>query len=195
MNNNNLFKFSLQQGDIVMCEKVFDADVYNPLTRTSIDIRNILPSAINRFQKILSKKHYDVILNEYNLLDYYKNLVDKYPDHIKNDVKYKPKSVKFTIDDKQIRGVECKLGLYINDNPIVERVFYVDGFNPVSRFSNDVLYTFLWVVDDIMNSIQKTDKKNIWDDYDLINYRGFNINQIREMPLGKRNAILRSVHR
>ena len=53
---NNVFRFSLFQGDVLLCEKMFNADKFNPFTRYSIDIRDILPRAITRLQKTLSNE-------------------------------------------------------------------------------------------------------------------------------------------
>jgi hypothetical protein len=196
--NQNVFRFSLYQEDLLLGEKMFDADSFNPFTRYSIDIRDLLPYAITRFQRVLSKKQYDVNLYvgqnvEYDLYSFYKDSV--YDKKIGDFFKYNPRVKEYQIDDKKIRGVECKLGLYINENPIVERMFYVDGFNPVARFSVDLLQEVVDVADEIFNSIKKDDVKNMWDDYDLINIQGLSINQIRELSPYKRAEILRKMRR
>ena len=208
---NNMFRFSLTQGNILLCEKMFDADKFNPFTRYSIDIRDILPRAITRLQKILSKKNYDVIFevgrenpeNEispeifYDLYQYHKKTINSFPSSMRNDLHYNPISIVQQIEDrgelKTIRGVECKIGLYINDKTIVERIFYVDGFNPVARWSVDLTYTVIEIGDLIENQIKKTDIRNMWDDYDLINQRGLSINQIRELTPFKREDLLRKI--
>jgi len=192
---NNTFRFCLSQGDILLCEKIFNADQFNPFTRYSIDIRDILPRAITKLQKTLSKRNYEVIVevgsdvngNEitYDLYEYQKKMVESF------GFKYNPTSIVQQIEDKVIRGVECKIGLYINDNPIVERLFYVDGFNPIARWSIDLVDVVVEISDAISDKIKKCDVKNMWDDYDLINYRGLSINQIRELPIQKREEMLR----
>jgi hypothetical protein len=193
-NHNNEFRFTLYQQDVILCEKVFDADVFNPFTRYSIDIRDLLPQAITRFQKMLSKKRYEIQLNEYDLLRYNNRMIDLYPKECRDRMRYNPRSIRQEIEDKVIKGVECKIGLYINDNPIVERIFYVDGFNPVARYSVDVVDTLVEVVDEIERQIKRVDIKNMWDDYDLINKRGLTINQIRELPAKQRAYLLRSIN-
>ena len=140
---NNTFRFTLTQGNILLCEKIFDADKFNPFTRYSIDIRDILPRAITKLQKVLSKKKYDIMLDcgnnvYYDLYHYTQDMIDLYPQEIKNDLRYSPQTIIQQIEEKTIRGVECKIGFYINENPIVERLFYVDGFNTVARWSVDV---------------------------------------------------------
>lgn len=198
---NNEFKFSLYQGDVLLCEKVFDADQFNPFTRYSIDIRDILPRIITKLQKTLSKRSYDVIINVgkshrnyevlYDLYGYYQKMVNLYPNHYKNNLRYNPQPIIQQIEDKTIKGVECKMGFYINNNPIVERLFYVDNFNPVSRWSVDLLDVVIEITDTIGDKIKKNDIKNMWDDYDLINYRGLSINQIRELTPYKREEMLK----
>jgi len=196
---NNQFKFSLFQEDTLLAEKIFNADNFNPFTRYSIDIRDILPYAITKLQKTLSKRRYDVEFDCGNgiIYDFYKHTQDiifSYPKKKQAVMKYNPKIKRHEIEDKTIKGVECKIGLYINDNPIVERVFYVDGFNPVARYSVDILYTVIDIADEIYDSIKDVDVTNMWDDYDLINKRGLSINKIRELSLHRRENLLRSLN-
>ena len=174
--NNNEFRFSLYQENILLCEKTFNADKFNPFTRYSIDIRDILPRAITKLQKILSKRNYYVISD-------------------KIDTHYNPKPIIQQIEEKTIKGVECKIGFYINSNPIVERLFYVDGFNPMARWSFDLTDVVIEIADTIFDKIKKNDIKNMWDDYDLINLGGLSINQIRELSMSKREEILNKIRR
>jgi hypothetical protein len=186
--NNNMFRFSLYQEKLLLCEKVFDADQFNPFTRYSIDIRNILPRAITTLQKTLSKRAYETSVEVghsstskksgvsyvgYDLYDYHQKMINKYPKEYRYEMEYHPEPIIQQIEEKTIRGVECKIGFYINDKPIVERTFYVDGFNP----------------------IKKCDIKNMWDDYDLINIKGLSINQIRELSPAKREEMLRKLRK
>lgn len=205
---NNEFKFSLYQEDILLCEKIFDADQFNPFTRYSIDIREILPRAITKLQKTLSKRNYQTEIEVgrvddtsedasevYELFQYHQKMVNAYPQEYRSGMRYSPQSIVQQIEDKTIRGVECKIGFYINDKTIVERVFYVDGFNLVSRWSGDIVYAVNEIVDTIFNHIKRSDIRNMWDDYDLINVMGLTINQIRELPLQKREELLRKLSR
>jgi len=215
---NNVFRFVLTQGDVLLCEKMFDADKFNPFTRYSIDIRDILPSSIIRLQKILSRRSYDVIAEvgrldvtdsesecyEYDLYGYYQKMINTYPRQWRNEMRYNPQAIVQQIEHrksnsmivgKTIRGVPCKIGLYINENPIVEREFFVNGFNPVARQSLDLTYVVVDIVDIIEAKIKKNDIKNMWDDYDLINYKGLSINQIRELHPAKRADMLRRLRR
>ena len=197
---SNTFRFALMQGNVLLCEKIFDADKFNPFTRYSIDIRDILPRAITKLQKTLSKKKYDIIWDCgnnvcYDLYHYAQNIISSYPPHYRGDMKYNPQPIVQQIEEKTIRGVECKIGFYINENPIVERLFYVDGFNPVARYSVDIVDAVVEIANTIRAKILISDQKNMWDDYDLINIRGMSINQIRELSTGKREELLRRMRR
>jgi len=213
---NNVFRFSLTQGDVLLCESMFDADKFNPFTRYSIDIRDILPRAITRLQKTLSKRSYDVVaevgrvdvsgvdtldedeeieMHKYDLYAYHQMMINLYPKEWRNGMRYNPQSVVQHIEQKTIRGVPCKIGLYINENPIVEREFYVDGFNSVAKQSLDIVYVVTDIAEKIEEKIKRNDIRNMWDDYDLINYRGLSINQIRELHPAKRAEMLRRLRR
>jgi len=193
---SNEFKFSLSQGDILLCEKVFDADQFNPFTRYSIDIRDILPRGITKLQKVLSKRSYETQISEdLDLYKYNQRMIGLYPREWRDDMRYNPTAIVQKIEEKTIRGVECKIGFYINNKPIVERTFYVDGFNPVARWSTDVVDTVVDIADLIYHKIKRSDIKNMWDDYDLINMRGLSINQIRELSPAKREEMLRRLRR
>ena len=203
--NNNVFKFSLVQGDTLLCERVFSADNFNPFTRYSIDIRDILPRAITKFQKLLSKRNYDVCIDvgfdkdgediEYNMLTISQNILKFYPKGVRDSMRYNPQPITQQIDNKVIRGVPCKVGLYINDNPIVEREFFVDGFNSVVKYSIDVIDLVTEISNVIEDKIKKSDIVNMWDDYDLINYRGLTIGQIRELTPYRRSEMIRQLKR
>ena len=193
---NNEFRFSLYQGDVLLGEKVFDANQFNPFTRYSIDIREILPRIITKLQKVLSKRNYETQLNEnLDLFQYHQKMVNLYPQEWRGDMRYNPQPIVQQIEEKTIRGVECKIGFYINDKTIVERLFYVDGFNPVARWSADLIDTIVEVTNTIFTKIKKNDINNMWDDYDLINIRGLSINQIRELSPAKRDEMLRKLRR
>jgi hypothetical protein len=205
--DSNTFKFVLTQGQVLLCEKMIDANQFNPITRYSINIRDILPKAITKLQKALSRKNYDVICEvgrkdvtvldsenyDYDLYEYYSNLVESYPRQYRDNMYYNPQPITQQIEERTIKGVECKIGFYINEKPIVERQFYVDGFNPMARWSTELTEAVVDITDAIFYQIKRDDVKNMWDDYDLINIKGFSISQIREFPIGKRLDILRSM--
>ena len=202
--HSNLFRFSLYQTNVLLCEKVFDADQFNPFTRYSIDIRDILPRSITRLQKVLSRRSYNTVIeygkaNYGDLYQFNQKMINLYPKEYREGMRYNPQPVVQQIsieqEEKTIRGVECKIGFYINDKPIVERTFYVDGFNPVARWSVDLIDEVVYVTNTIKSKILNSDEKNMWDDYDLINIKGLSINQIRELSPIKREEMLRRLRR
>ena len=202
--HSNLFRFSLYQTNVLLCEKVFDADQFNPFTRYSIDIRDILPRSITRLQKVLSRRSYNTVIeygkaNYGDLYQFNQKMINLYPKEYREGMRYNPQPVIQQIsieqEEKTIRGVECKIGFYINDKPIVERTFYVDGFNPVARWSVDLIDEVVYVTNTIKSKILNSDEKNMWDDYDLINMKGLSITQIRELTPSKREEMLRRLRR
>lgn len=201
---SNLFRFSLYQGNVLLCEKVFNADQFNPFTRYSIDIRDILPRSITKLQKTLSKRSYNTLIKTakgdeydtlYDLYQYNQKMINRYPKEYRENMRYNPQPIVQQIEEKTIRGVECKIGFYINDKTIVERMFYVDGFNPVARWSYELTHNVIIIANDIFNQIKRNDVKNMWDDYDLINIRRLSIVQIRELSSSKREEMLRRLRR
>jgi len=201
--HSNLFRFSLYQENVLLCEKVFDADQFNPFTRYSIDIRDILPRSITRLQKVLSKRSYNTAIESgeaYGDLYYFnQRMINLYPKEYREGMCYNPQPVVQQIsieqEEKTIRGVECKIGFYINDKTIVERIFYVDGFNPIARWSVELVDEVIDVTNIIKAKILNCDQKNMWDDYDLINVKGLSIAQIRELSPSKREEMLRRLRR
>jgi hypothetical protein len=207
--HSNVFRFSLHQGTIennkfkeetLLCETMFDADKFNPFTRYSIDVRDILPRAITRIQKTLSRRSYGVVTDigegkSIDLFAYRQGMINSYLKRYRGEMRYNPQSITQQIEEKTIRGVPCKIGLYINENPIVEREFFVDGFNPVALVSLDIVDVVTDITELMETKIKKNDIRNMWDDYDLINYRGLSINQIRELHPAKRAEMLRRLRR
>ena len=201
--HSNLFRFSLYQENVLLCEKIFDADQFNPFTRYSIDIRDILPRSITRLQKVLSRRSYNTVIEGGeiygDLYQFNQKMINSYSKEYREGMRYNPQPVVQQIsieqEEKTIRGVECKIGFYINDKPIAERMFYVDGFNPVARWSVDLIDEVVYVANTIKSKILNSDEKNMWDDYDLINMKGLSITQIRELSPSKREEMLRRLKR
>lgn len=192
----NLFKFGIYQGDSTIVERNFSADIFNPVIRYSVDIRNMIPSIIQRIQKTLSRRNlnykYDVGNGKsYDLLGYYKETSKFLRD---NGILDYPKIQKQNIHGKFIKGVECKFGLYINDNPIVERDFYVDGYNPASRLSVEIVELLDEIVDEIFDYLKENDVRHMWEDYELINTYGIYIHQIRDLNNYKRKELLDKIN-
>ncbi len=195
---SNVFRFVVKQGDVILGEKVFDADVFNPFTRYSINVREILPKATTKLQVTLSRKSYTTVMGvgngeSYDFHEHYLNMLDSYPKEYQQEMIYSPESIVQEIEGRTIRGVECKMGLYINDKTIVERTFYVNGFNPIARYSTELTEAIVDIADIIFEQIIKNDIRNMWDDYNLINQMGFTIYEIRDLPPQKRDDLLRKI--
>ncbi len=195
--HENFFKFSLYQESNILVERIFSADVYSQMSRYSVNIRELIPSIIQRLQKQLSKRNpeYKVTYGdtEYDFLKSYEDLASFY--HVRFNKLSRPQSVTQVINGKTIKGVECKFCLYINNNLIVERVFYVDNYNPSVRFSTDIVLTVNEIVDDIKYKIKLNDDNNIWDDFDIIKKYGFpHINNVRELGRDQRDIYLKNIN-
>lgn len=191
----NLFKFGIYQGNTTIVERNFSADTFNPVIRYSVDIRYMVPNIIQRIQKIFSRRNlnykYDVGNNKsYDLLGYYKETSNFLKDR---GILQHPQVQKQNFNGKSIKGVECKFGLYINDNPIVERDFYVDGYNPASRLSVEVVDLTNDIVEEIFDYLKDNDVRHMWEDYELINTYGIYINQIRDLSNHKRSELLGNI--
>ena len=103
----NVFRFVLTQGDVLLYEKLMDADIYNPLTRYSINVRTILRKEISKLQRILSRKKYDTLMSISDDLDDIDHSIDLYEYY--QDVLYSyPKS------KNQINGICSSIHLKTN---------------------------------------------------------------------------------
>lgn len=182
------FKFVLYQGNDKVVERVFNADVFNPIIRYSVDIRSSIPSIIQRLQKIMSRRNLTYTDQNYNFLDYYESLTDFYG--VMDNKLSKPEYVKYSYGAKTIKGVECKFGLYINNNPIVERKFFVDNYNPACRFSLEIVDSVCEITDEIHESLKELDVDHMWNDYILINTYGLYVNQIRDLTKNRRKELV-----
>lgn len=188
--NSTDFKFILFQGKEKLVERIFNADIFNPNIRYSVDIRQEIPSITQRLQKVLSRRNLNYVDMGYNFLKEYESLSGFYnvnPNKLKQ-----PKHTEYSHGVRTIKGVECKFGLYINDNPIVERKIYVDNYNPASRFSTELVDTVNEIVKEIHDSLKVLDVDYMWGDYILFNtYRLYN-NQIKDLTKNKRDELIKN---
>jgi hypothetical protein len=195
--NENIFKFSIYQGDCVVSERIFNANDFNPVIRYSVDIRSIIPEIIQKLQITLSKRNLtfnkidEKAYVDYNFLRDYQDVC--YNFNLKPIKLKKPYYIRKEINGKVIEGTQCRFGLYINNNPIVERDFHVDKYNPAVRFSYEIVETTRDLVDFIVQYLKEMDSKHMWDDYKLIKTYSLYINQIRELTDKKRNLFLNKI--
>lgn len=182
------FKFKIFQGNEMIVERGFNADVFNPIIRYSVDIRKMIPSITQRLQKVMSRRNLNYIDNGYNYLELYKDVISFYK--VDENKLSKPLYSKYTHSDKTIKGVECKFGLYINNNPIVERTIYVDNYNPACRFSTEIIETVNDISHDIHESLKELDVDYMWGDYVLNNTYGLYHYHIRELSKTRRAELV-----
>jgi len=196
----NNFKFGLFLKQENVTEKIFSADLYNPVVRYSVNIREMIPKIIGSLQGVLQSKSKDLTFvddHDYNSLEFYKSLceinnLDYFK--LKVPVQYPKSTVGPDTKHYQKRGgTEFKFGLYINANTIVERNFYVDNYNPESRFSLELIDAVNLIVENIKNYLKNSDLNHMWDDYKIINTYGLNIQQVRELSRERRDEFLRKI--
>ena len=189
----NNFKFGVYLRNEKIYEKIFSADLYNPVVRYSVDIRDKIPSIISNLQNLLQSQDLN-FTNEFgfNTKEYYKHICKiNRMQPIKLFVPTVNKDVILPKTKFQGKGTEFKFGVYINMNPIVERNFYVEDYNPESRFSNEFYELLNDIVDYLRSYLKKSDHNHMWNDYDLINTYELNIQQVRELSKDRREEFLK----
>lgn len=189
----NNFKFGLYLRGEKIYERIFSADIYNPVVRYSVDIRENIPSIISSIQEVLQSKNltFKNQINNANTKEYYKHICNINKMHpIKLFVPQPYKDKDETKSKFQGKGTEFKFGVYINTNPIVERNFWVDDYNPESRFSNELTETLNDVVAYLKSYLKKSDVNHMWNDYDLINIYELTIQKVRDLSKEKRAEYL-----
>lgn len=167
--NNNLV-FSLYQEDVLLCEKLMDGDLFGQ----SIDVRPILPKNIGKLQKVLSKLVYNTKVDVgqgkvYDLIDHKQSFINSFPQEYWDELCYDPTPTTKEIGEWKMSGVECKISLTRNDKLIVERFFYVKGFNPDSRYSTDLVDTVNEFCNDIEKLIKWIDINYMWEEFERLN--------------------------
>lgn len=167
LENNNVLKLSLYQGKVLFFEKLMSGN----FTNQTIEVRSILPRNINKFQKILSKTSYDTTFqvgkdDEIDFLYYNDMLLNTYPEEYYESLVYSPEIVTKEIGEWKMSGVEFKISLQINNKLVVERDFYVKGFNPNSRYSYEITEAALQFCDEIEREVKWSDMNFMWEDYE-----------------------------
>ena len=145
--------------------------MYGNYTNQTIEIRSILPRNISRLQKILSKTKYDTTFSvskekEIDFLYYNDMLINSYPEEYQESLVYSPEIVNKEIGEWKMSGVEFKISLQINNKLVVERDFYVKGFDPSSRYSYEVTDVALQFCDEIEREVKWSDINFMWEDYE-----------------------------
>lgn len=172
----NNFKISLFNGEKCVCERIFDANQYNPLIRYSLDIRDILPNFLRDLKDVLSSHDNQHNVNGVNVLN---RLIQSKK---KNNI------------DMVKPSIEFKLVLYINDNVIVERDFSVKNVNWKSLYSYDVVNYINYIKYLIEERLRINDINLMWEDYDIINKFNMSIQQVRDLDEYSRKNLLRKIY-
>lgn len=167
--NNNL-TFSLYQENVLLCEKIMNGDLFD----LPIDVRPILSRNIGKLQKVLSKTNYNTTYyvgnnKTYDFIGHVQSFINSFPEDCQDELIYSPTSTIKEIGEWKMSGVECKFSLTRNDRLIVERFFYVKGFNPNSRYSTDLIDVVNDFCDDINKLVKWIDINHMWEDFEKIN--------------------------
>ena len=191
--HENVFKFGLYQNGQPVIERIFSADNYNPVVRYSVDIRSLISGIIGELTKTLSRKNLSYNFLSYNNLEIYKARLKNDPKRVYPSKLETPNYCKFRKGSTEFFGVEFKIGLYINNHPIVERNFGVEDYNPSSRFSKELVYVMDSITSDIEEHLKYADTDHMWDDNQIIKTYGFNIGLIRDLSKSKRQDLLLNI--
>lgn len=194
----NHFKFGVYVNDQMINERIFSGDNYNQVVKYQIDLRPIINDIQKQIKRVLSSNSLNYKFNEYNTLKYFKDNNSIGYNNIDNieesEITIKRK-IDGKINNKTYKGVEVKIGFYLNTNPIFERSVYVTNYNPKARFSTEFHETVYDIVDTIQDKIKQDDINFMWEDFELMNNYNFNhISQIRELPKEERYRLLKKIN-
>lgn len=163
VNGNDMFKFVLSFNEQPILQRGFSGDVYEQITKGSINLRDRTKEYIYNLKKVLASKDDDLSfeLMGYNLLDSYLELLELNNIDV-NDSLLRISKAGGIRDGYYVNDEEnFKFVLYYDNKSIIERNFYVKNYNPNSRFSVDLIDTFDDIVSDIQIVIKEHDIKTI----------------------------------
>lgn len=165
---NNLV-FSLYQENVLLSEKFMNGN----LSGEQIDIRPILPKNIGKLQKVLSKTSYNTKIDVgndkvYDLLNHTQSFITSFPEGLGEEFLYDPIPTTKEVGDWKMSGVECKISLLFNNKLVVERYFYVKGFNPNSRYSTDLIDVVNEFCEDIEKLVKWIVINYMWEEFERV---------------------------
>lgn len=184
------YKFGLYQGDEIVSERIFDADVYNPANRYKVELRPLNQRIIAEFRNILSTP------SQY--------LTFKMPvgsDINKQRRTYRLNEYLYSSDHSEVTGDNFKYALKISDSSKESDDFIIERNFPVKNFNRQSLHSFNIVqkVDDwaydIQDLIKKKDTNQMWDEYELLNKTQLNITDIRGLSPDAKEELLFKVNK
>jgi hypothetical protein len=147
-------------------ERIFCADQYSPAVRSNVDIKSYYTTILKGINKVFGRDSYNHNINGYNVLSRYEKAEALYGNEYNygNSKLYRPSIKNIFIDDKmnvgskiEISGTPIKIGLYLNDAPIIERIIYTRKYNPSVRFSKELYDFVLDTVSDISEDLRAKD--------------------------------------
>lgn len=214
-----LFRFAVYQGEKLLCEVSQSADKFNPSVRNSVKIRNDINNILSRLNRVMTMRSYDTTfslgrgLQSLNFKKFAETEIEKYDgevlrytfnnsdlfdgmntlqENFRNLSKLKTKINPYNTDNV---GVECKFVLYINDNRIVERMFYVENYNSDVIYSNDLVCVCDDILYDICERLRNEDINYMWENKDLNEKMGFSFSQIFELKPEERATYVKQLYK
>lgn len=173
-NEKNL-SFVLSKGDKIICERI----VTDLPISTNANLRDVLPIVTRDIVSVLSAKEYDTRVKSggkviYDLEKYHKKMINLYPKKIR-DILLENEALILTehniprgdgtiVEYKDV--VECKFGVYICGSPIVERMLYINRFNPLCNQTLEVVEVFNTCVELMKKQIKMGEMNAMWYAYD-----------------------------
>ncbi len=169
--------FTLSQGENIICERVVD-DLYLKVNGR-IKIRNVLPTVTRELLVALSAREYDTTYSVgkkvcYDFLEYRNKIIKSYPLRTREIINTRPEAFTHTIttldgEVKEWDGVPIKFSIFYKGCtiPVIERVMYVDRYNPISSQTFEIVETFNYCVALIKEEIKSCEMASMWEQFDI----------------------------
>jgi hypothetical protein len=174
MEDRKTFKLGLYLNDETIAERIFDAECYNPATRTNVNIKDIGREMMGSIRTVLSERN--------------SNLNFIYGKDV-----YNLKHFPYNFNYPEVFLDAFKFGLYINNNTIIERVFSIRNFNRKAIFSTDIVDEIDYWVGAIQDHIKAKDIEYMWDDNLIMARFGYSSYDLKVMDPAKRAELVTKV--
>jgi glycyl-tRNA synthetase alpha subunit len=181
-NNYKLGLYLLTENSKPVYERIFSADQFNPVTRYAVNVKDYMKQVIKQLQGILSSQKTEAVIYGKNIFTERRKIVDS-------------KMYKNLIDGiiKNNSIGEFKIGLYINNNPIIEREFSVYNYNSKTRLSGELMECLNDVTQEIEEVIKESDQNRMWEDYIIISKYNMDIKEVRNLSIQDRSKYLKRI--
>jgi hypothetical protein len=182
------YRFVLYLNDEVITESGFPSDVYK--TRF-VNIRELAPELIKMLQQTLSLQNVTTKINGYDLIAEYQKALKPYKGSVKSKLervsegefindkgevlhKVRNGSTYFTKEGEKAyfsnKAEQFKFVLFLGDNSVIERNFFVKRYNPKTRFSLELNETISDVVSLLKNQFKIIDSNYLIDQFNGKSY-------------------------